>query len=319
MIMTGVNAMLAMTFILMFRTGLISLAIAAFWGLGAYASTLLVMRVGLSFWLALPASTIIVSIIALGIGYVFVRSAGFSFLIQTTVIGMLVPVALGNIPAIGGYEGIAQIPPPDMITIPFLAPIEFISKTPYYYLMLFLLLLESLAFSALYAASTGRALMSIGLHPRLAESLGVNIFRYRLMTFVVASAVAALVGSFYAPYMVYISPTTFDVFKSIYVHIYAILGGVAFAILGPLVGSLIMTFVPEILRITKEIEPMVTGLLLILLIIFLPKGLLSLFALRGKAAYPSENIARIGRAIKSLLVPSQRSVGKRNAPSQKIK
>jgi branched-chain amino acid transport system permease protein len=303
LIMAGINAMLAMTFILMLRTGLISLAIAAFWGLGSYASALLVMRIGLSFWLALPASTIIVGIIALGIGYIFVRNAGFGFLILTMVMGMLIVVVFGNTPLLGGYQGIARIPPPNAITIPFLAPIEFISKTPYYYLMLFLLLVVALAFWALYTAWAGRAWIAIGLNPRLAQSVGVNLFRYRLVAFVVASAAAALAGSFYASYIGNIIPGTFNVFKTIYVQIYAILGGVGFAILGPILGSLLMTFIPEFLRVTGNIEPMITGILLIILVLFLPSGLLGLLPSRG--ARRGESIARIGQVIKSLLVASR--------------
>ena len=106
LIMAGLNTILAMTFVLMLRTGLISLAIAAFWGMGAYASTLFVVKLNLSFWLSLPASTVLVGIIALGIGFVFVRNAGFGFLMLTAVLGMLIVVVFGNIPLLGGYAGI---------------------------------------------------------------------------------------------------------------------------------------------------------------------------------------------------------------------
>jgi len=301
MIMFGINAILAMTFILMLRTGLISLAIAAFWGMGAYASTLLVMRLNLSFWLALPTSVAIVGMIALCIGYLFVRNAGFGFLMLTAVLGMLIVVVFGNIKFLGGYQGLESIPPPNPITLPFGLTIEFVSKVPYYYFTLFLLLLVVAVLSAFYAAWTGRAWIAIGLNPRLAASLGVNVFRYRLLAFVVASAIAGLAGSFYAHYITAIIPGSFDVFKTIHVHIYAILGGVDFALLGPVMGSLIMTFVPEFLRITKEIEPIVTGLLVILIILFLPRGLLSLLVLRDSPAQLGEKIARLSGAIKSAL------------------
>lgn len=301
LIMTGINVVLAMTFILALRTGLINLAIAAFWAVGAYSSTLLVMRLHLSFWLSLPVSTLIAGTIALCIGYLLVRNAGFGFVILTAVIGMLVPVVIGNISLLGGYQGIRHIPPPNPVNIPFLAPIEFISMRPYYYLMLFLLLLVMLCFSRFYAAWTGRAWMAIDLNPNLAESIGVNIFRYRLLAFVLASAAAGLVGSFYAHYIGGVIPDTFTVFKTLYVHIYAILGGIDYAILGPLVGSLLMTFFPEFLRITKEIEPIFTGALLILLILFLSGGILSLPGLRATVTHPSESVAKLGKAIKSSL------------------
>ncbi len=307
LIMSGINAMLAMTFILMLRSGLISLAIAAFVGMGAYASTLLVMKLEISFWLALPASAIIVGIIGLCVGYLFVRNAGFGFIMLTAVLGMLIVVLFGNMRFLGGYQGLEGIAPPDPITIPFITSIEFGSKVPYYYLMLFLLAVVMLALYVFYRTWTGRAWMAIGLNPRLAESIGVNIFRYRLWSFVIACTIAGLVGSFYAHYIGAVIPNSFDVFKTIYIHIFAILGGVDYAILGPIVGSVVMTFVPEFLRITKEIEPIVTGLLVILIILFLPKGLLSLVGLGTGSTHLGDKIARIGGAIKSSLFKSRRS------------
>ena len=304
LIMVGINSVLAMTFILMLRTGLISLAIAAFWGIGAYASALLSMRLSLSFWLALPASAIISGIFAFFIGYLLVKQGGFGFIIQTLAIGFIIVLVFGTFDVFGGYVGIVGIPPPDPIRIPFLASIHFISKTPYYYLMLFLLLIVVLAFSAFYAAWTGRAWRAIGLSPRLAESLGVDLFRYRLLAFVIASTAAGLMGSFYTHYFQAIVPATFGPFKTIYVHVYAILGGIGFPILGPVVGSLIMTIVPEILRVTEAAEPIFTGLLIILLIMFLPNGLLGLSSSWQRAAHPSENLAKVGRWIKTSLPAS---------------
>ncbi len=84
LIMVGINAVLAMTFILLLRTGLIILAIASFWGIGAYESALLSMRLDLSFWLALPVSTIITGIVALFVGCILVRNSGLGFIIPTS-------------------------------------------------------------------------------------------------------------------------------------------------------------------------------------------------------------------------------------------
>jgi branched-chain amino acid transport system permease protein len=298
LIITGMNAILAMTFIMMLRTGLISLGIAAFWGIGAYASAALVLKAELSFWFALPAAPIITGIIAWAIGYLVVRNPGFGFLILTSVIGMLIGLVFGNIKWLGGFTGIEYIPSPNPIHIPFLDPILFISKTPYYFLMLILFLIVCISFRALYTSSIGSAWMAIGLNPHLAESTGVNVFKYRLVAFVIASAAAGLEGSFYAHYIGSINPNAFNIFKTIHVHIYAILGGTGFAFLGPIIGTFIMTFVPESLRIAKEIEPILTGALLILLIIFLPGGILSLIDLRHRHWQTLEGIIRMTRGIK---------------------
>jgi branched-chain amino acid transport system permease protein len=299
LIMSGINAILAMTFTLMLTTGLISLAIAVFWSFGAYASTLAVMNLGLSSWLALPLSVVVTGIIAYGIGYLLVKNTGFGFLILTSVLGMLIVLIYGNINWLGGYQGIEAIPTPDPIPIPYVTQIEFISKASFYYLMLGSLFFVILAFSAFYASWAGRAWRAIGLGPNLAESIGVDLHRYRLLSFVVASMGAGLAGSFYAHYIGAVTPSTFGIFKTIHIHIYAILGGLGFPILGPIIGALIMTFVPEILRITGEIEPIFTGFLIIILIKFLPGGVLSLFAKQKKGT--DQAFARLSAQIKSLL------------------
>jgi branched-chain amino acid transport system permease protein len=199
---------------------------------------------------------------------------------------------------LGGFQGIEYIPPPDAIPVPFSESIPFISKTPYYFLMLVLFFLVVVSFRAIYTSSTGRAWMAIGLNPRLAESMGVNVFKYRLVAFVIASAVAGLEGSFYAHYIGSINPNAFNIFKTINIHIYAILGGMGAAFWGPIVGSLIMAFVPEWLRITKEIEPILTGFLLIVLVILLPGGVLSLIDPRHRRWKPIEDIGRFAGLIK---------------------
>jgi branched-chain amino acid transport system permease protein len=307
LIMAALNGVLAMTFVFLLRTGLISIAIAAFWGIGAYASAVLAVRLHVPFWAALPLSTIITGVTAFVVGYVLVRRAGFSFVIQTLVFSFVIVLVFGNLELFGKYAGIFNIPHPESIPVPFVGSIEFVSKTSYYYLMLFLVLIVTLAFRAFYAAWSGRACRAIDLSPRLAESLGVNLFRYRLLAFVVASSAAGLMGSFFAHYYGSLAPSTFDAVKTINIQVYAILGGIGSAILGPLVGSFLMTIVPEVLRVTKEVEPIFTGLLVILLAMFLPGGLLGLFqSLRRNRSLPppSKNIDRLVGLAKKYLTDS---------------
>lgn len=307
LIMVGINAVLAMTFIFLLRVGLINLSIAAFWGIGAYASTMLMMRLDLSFWLALPAATIISGIVALIAGLLLCRNSGFGFIIPTLVFASVVVLVFGTFDVFGGYIGIVNIPRPEPIVIPLLPPIEFTSKVSYYYLMLFLVAVVVIAFSALYSASTGRAWRAIGLSSSLAESLGINLFRYRLTAFIIASAACGLMGSFYAHYYGALVPLTFAPFpKTIYCHIFAILGGIAFPFAGPAVGAFILTLTPEFLRITGEIEPILTGVLVIVLVLFAPGGILGLATSGWSSVRPSESIDRIGKWIKASL-PTSRS------------
>jgi branched-chain amino acid transport system permease protein len=279
MIVVVINALLAMTFVLTLRTGLINVAMAGFWGIGAYVTALLETKAGMSFWLALPISTVGGLIIALLLGLVVVRFSGFGFVILTLVIASIVPVFFGTFAYFGRYVGIINIPRPDPIPLPGGGHIEFITKVPYYYLILGMALVVVLVLWAFYSSSFGRAWRAIGLSSQLAQSVAINPFRYRLVAWTLSSTIAAAVGSFYAAYSQSVVPGTFGPFKSIYIQIYGILGGMGFVIMGPIVGALVLTLLPEALRFLKGNEPIFTGALIILIVMFLPHGLLGLAAL----------------------------------------
>jgi len=193
-----------------------------------------------------------------------------------------------------------NIPAPDNINLPFLSSISFASSQSQYYLLLFILLLVVAILTAIYASSIGRAWNAIGLNDHLASTLGINVFRYRLIAFVLACTLVGLVGSFYAHFVGIIRPETFNIFKTIYVHIYAILGGVLNAFLGPAVGASVLVYFPELIRITREVEPIITGLLLIVLMIFLPSGLLSLPVVKAFATNPRGSMGKAIHTIRAL-------------------
>jgi branched-chain amino acid transport system permease protein len=272
-----IYAALAMTFVMLLRTGLISLCIAAFWGIGAYASAMLSLHAHLSFWACLPLATLITAACALVVGYVIIRNAGFTFIIMTTVIAMLFVTVVGNVKSLGAYNGVSNIPAPDTINLGALGSIVFDSKVDYYYLGLILLVIIVLVVNALYSSWAGRAWNAIGLNPRLAQSMGVNVFRYRLASFVVGCAIAGLVGSFYAHYQTFIIPTAFNLFpKTIQIQVFAVLGGVGFATLGPIVGAALFVFFTELFSGYEEYSIIIVGALVVLMVVFLPRGLLSL-------------------------------------------
>lgn len=270
------NALLAMTFVVTLRTGLINVAMAGFWGIGAYATALLETKAGLSFWASLPIATVGTLVLALALGLVVVRFAGFGFVILTLVIASIVPVFFGTFAYFGRYVGIINIPRPDPIPLPGGGQIEFITKVPYYYLILAIGLICVLVLWAFYSSTVGRAWRAIGLSSQLAQSVAINPFRYRLVAWLLSCTIAGAVGSFYAAYSQSVVPGTFGPFKSLYIQIYAILGGMGFVIAGPIIGALVLTMVPEVLRFLKEYEPVFTGALIILIVIFLPQGLLGM-------------------------------------------
>lgn len=280
-----VYAVLAMTFILNMHCGLVNMGLSAFWGLGAYMSAAFVMKLNLSFWVSLPLCIIITGIVAVGIGFILIGSGstGFTFVILSSVIGMLFSVVVGNISAVGGYNGLSNIPPPNPIKIPFLPAIVFDSKVQFFYLALVLLVIIVLVLKTFYASRIGRAWNAIGLNLKLAESVGVNLFRYKMLSFVMASTICGIIGVFYAHYNGFIIPNTFGMWQNIYVQLYAILGGIDYGTMGPLLGSAVMIFVPEMLRVVNAVAPILTGVVLILLILFFPSGLLGLLQWRFAA------------------------------------
>ena len=279
-VMIIVHAVLGMAFIMLLRVGMINLGIVAFWGIGAYMSAMFVNKFGLSFWASLPLSTLATALVALLLGLMIIEggTAGFSFVMLTAILGMLFSAVVGNLSYLGGDMGFPNISRPDTLNFGALGSVVFTSdgKVPYFYLALLLFVVVVLVVMAFFACRTGRAWTAIGLNPNLAASMGINVYRYKLLAFVISSAIVALFGSFYAHYQTYLTPNSFNMWVNISVQIYAILGGVGYIILGPLLGATVMAVVPEAMRAASEYASIVTGVILVLLIMFMPQGLLGL-------------------------------------------
>ena len=287
LIITGIYSILTMGFLMQLRVGLISMGVAAFWGIGAYSSALLATRLGFSFWLSWPLAGVVTASIAFIIGIIIVRSAGISFLIMTLALNFILVQVLGTTfeGLLGGWGGITGIPRPTL-SLPHFGHFVLLSKTSYYYLMLLLLLFTIFVFYSIYRSRIGRAFDTIRETPTLASSIGIDVFRYRLLAFVVATFFSGLAGSFYAHYQCFLVPEAFDFWKSIYLQIYSILGGVSYPIVGSIVGSAIGVSLPEFLRIAGSYEPIFYGVLILVVAIFLPRGIMgSLEFLRQPKMY----------------------------------
>ncbi len=269
-----INSVLAMAFIIVFRTGLVFLAVMTFYGLGAYSGIVYTMKVGLSFWIALPLSAITTAVIALLLSpFLLGRTTSpLQFIVISSILGMMFALAVGNTKWLGGYSGVQGIPdPPPLFGIDFSY-----GKIQWFYLEVVMLVVVIALLMGFYNSSIGRAWRSIGLGPRLAESIGVNIYRYRMTAFVLCTFIVGLFGCFYAHYIGYISPDGFNMWQNTYLQLYAILGGLGFPIWGPIVGAAIMVFIPEYLRPVRQYAQLFTAAILILVILFLPSGILGI-------------------------------------------
>jgi branched-chain amino acid transport system permease protein len=277
-ITTGIWATSVWGVRLIMSTGQLTLGHAAYMAVGAYASTLLVMRAGLSFWLAFPLSGFISAFIALLIGYPTLRIKGVYFSIITFAFAEIIRLIIVNWPSLlGGFGGIPNIPAPEPVF-----SIRFTSRIPYYYLILAVSLLTYLIMARLERSRIGKIFSSIHESDTLAESIGINLMKYKMTAFCLGCFFAGLSGSFYAHYFNFTSPEFFTIWQSIYCLIFVLVGG-AGSILGPPLGVFFLTLVPELLRVAKEYEPVVYAVILILVMFLLPGGLITLPArLRGK-------------------------------------
>jgi branched-chain amino acid transport system permease protein len=256
-------------------TGHLNAAQASFMGMGAYLSALMAMKLKLSFWLCLPFSGVAVALLAVSIGYPILRIKGAYFVMITFAITEVFRhIWMMWESVFGGPQGLMDIPRPAAIQLAGLQ-ISFTSKAPFYYLTIAVLLISVVILRRLDNSRFGMTLRSIPQSDQLAESIGVPVIRYKLMAFVIGSFFAGLAGSLWAHYFTYANPDDFTWLNSLYMLMYAVIGGTQ-TVLGPIVGCLVLLGLDELLRPLKQYMPIFVGMVLILVLLFVPGGLITL-------------------------------------------
>ena len=261
--------------LLMGFTGLFSLAHAAFYAIGAYISTLLMVKMGFNFFLTLPLVILGAMILAVIIAIPSLRLKGDYFLLSTLAFQIIVFSILYNwISLTRGPYGIPGIPKPRIFGFEF-------KEIPQYLILAgSIALLISLIFKRIYFSPFGRVLKSIREDEIVANALGKNTTKFKISAFIISGGLAAIAGSLYASYVTYIDPTSFTLDESIFIISIIIIGG-AGNFKGPLIGTIIMIFLPEILRflripdtIAANMRQIIYGLLLIIFMRIRPQGIL---------------------------------------------
>ena len=269
-------SMLTLGFVLVWVTGRLPLGQAGFFAIGGYSSALMVMQLGLSFWVALLLAGIVAGFFGLMIGWVVVRRGGITFIMLTWAFAEVIRLVISNERTfLGGRFGIANVPDPKSISIFGLATIDFISRIPYYYLILLLLLVMVFFLWRLYNSRFGRIFRSLSQSDRLSQSVGVDIANYRLWAFTIAAFFGGLAGSFYAHYFNYLNPVAFNLLTSINIQVYAVVGGVFNFISGPLIGTIFLVVISQFLHGLIIWERIIYGAVLIFIALFLSGGLAS--------------------------------------------
>lgn len=274
LVLLNINIVLALSMWLIMSTGQMTMAHASFAAIGAYASALLVMRAGLSFWLALPIAGVIAGVVALLVGYPSLRVKGIYFALLTFCFAEIITLLIINWSFLGGESGIPGIPRPDSVSLPGIT-VSFFSKLPFYYLTLTVVLVTALIINRLHTSKLGRNFRAIAENEPLAESLGIDAMRHKILAFTIGCFFAGLIGSIYAHYFVYISPSMFSLWQSIYVLLYVVIGGIASPV-GAVLGAIALTGLSELLRGAKEYQPIVFGAMLLVVVFVMPNGLLGL-------------------------------------------
>jgi len=259
---TGLNLVLGVC-------GQISVGHAGFWGVGAYTSALLVVKVGINFWLALLASGAVGAMTAFFIGPVL-RLRGHVLAVATIAFGEIVRLILLNwVSLTNGPAGFYNIPSPR------LGPIILDTDHSFYYVILGCVFLNFLALNRLVGSRLGKIWLAIRENEEGVESVGVCSTKYKIYAFAVAGSSAGMAGSLYAHLTAYISPHIFTLHESVRMLTMIIVGGEG-SMGGAALGSLFLTFASEYSRYLQEYSLIPYGFVMLLFLIFAPKGLIAL-------------------------------------------
>jgi branched-chain amino acid transport system permease protein len=255
------------------HAGMVSLGHNAFFGIGAYTSTLLLLRFGLTPWIGMLIGGALASSVGLLIGIICFRLRSHYFALATLAFGQVMSiVAMNWISLTNGAEGLA-IP-----IKPSLYNMAFASKLPYLYIGLLLLLTVIGISYAIEHSKLGYYLTAFRENEEAARALGVKTGRVRLTAMVISSFLAAIIGTFYAQYLVFIDPTSvIRIQISVQVALFAIVGGIG-TTLGPTIGALI--FIPMTIALRAKLGTSLPGLhlviygaILIIVLLYMPKGI----------------------------------------------
>jgi branched-chain amino acid transport system permease protein len=276
LILAGIGIMLACSLRLIFNSGQFSMAHGGMMAIGAYTSALLVMKLGLSTWAGLGLGAAAAAVLALLVGYPLVRLKGVYFALGTVFLEEIIKlIAQQWTDLTGGVVGLTSVPKPDPIVIPGLLNMDFTSKVDFYYLALVLVLLTLLILYAIERSRINQTFLSIKQSESLAESVGVNTAKFKVLAFTMGCFFAGLAGAFYSQFMTVVTPSAFGFVYTVYVIVYMVVGGEK-KFYGPIIGAVILTFLPESVRFLKEYQPYVFAGVLMLVIFFLPEGMVSL-------------------------------------------
>jgi len=270
-----INVLVVCSYRFLTLTGEWSLGHVVMMGVGAYTSALLAKELGVFVPIAVVLGALMAAIVALILSYPLFRMKGFYFLIGSFAAGEIIRLLWKRFrDPFGGPKGIKRIDPmPDIDLLVW--KFEFFEPTSYYYLCLAITVFCVWLMWRIENSPVGLTFHAVHWQDKLAAASGINVRSWKTLAFAIASGVAGLAGALLAHYIGTVNPGMFDIELMVFVLTWAIVGGTA-TIYGPIIGCVVLVVLNDI--VLREIgleqgRPLVYGLLLILTVLFLPKGL----------------------------------------------
>jgi branched-chain amino acid transport system permease protein len=247
--------------------GLLHLGQAAFIGIGAYATAILSTKLGLGFWTTMPVALVASGLVALCIAVPMLRLRGHYLALAVLGFNVTFEIVARNWTKLtGGFDGITDIPPVHLFGL------VINDDRGYYYLSLGFAIVCALFALALRHSRYGRAMIAIRDDELAAGTSSVSVTRMKVLAFVIASMLAGLSGALYAHHATFIAPQDFEFAKSVTILVMLILGG-EISVAGAILGTVIITFLPEWLRFLGDYYQAVFGLLVLVILIVMPNGI----------------------------------------------
>jgi branched-chain amino acid transport system permease protein len=274
LIVCALNVMLAigLDFILGYA-GQLNLGHSAFYGIGAYASTLLIIELGVPFWLALAIAMLLAGLAGAALSIFAVRLRGHYLAIASLGFAVIVHQVLLNwIGLTQGPLGIYGIKPPPDIYLPGISVISFAEAASMFYLVAGFALLFYVLLDRLVRSPVGDTLAAIREDEVSAASLGINCTAWKVFAFGIGSAIAGAAGAFYASFVGTLVPDAFNITESFTMLAMVIVGGMG-TLIGPVGGAILLTVLPELLRGVGDLRLVLYGGALTLVVLFVPGGL----------------------------------------------
>jgi branched-chain amino acid transport system permease protein len=252
-------------------TGLLNIGHAAFYAVGAYATAILMVKYGMSFWLTIPVGMFFGIILGILLGFPTLRVRDDYLAIVTLGFGQIVYIVANNwMGMTRGPRGIPGIPAPRIVFFDWQFVIE--SYPAYYYLILLFVFITIYACVRIIDSRVGLAWMAIREDEDVAAVMGINLVYYKTLAFGFSAALGALAGSFFAVFQSFVSPNSFTILESVIIITIPILGGLG-SIPGTIIGAIIMIGGPELFRAASEYRMVIMGAFMVVMMIVRPQGL----------------------------------------------